>query len=99
MMLCGYKHKDSLKHSHIFIDFDAAQFNSKEERDSYKFDPSGSKTHLWPKRSHIGGDTECTLLEQVPNGKHVVTVSTGDEHGHHADGKVHGSALTHIITY
>lgn len=98
-MVCGYKHRESLLHSHLYLEFDVAPFTTKEERDAYTFDPSGAKTHLWPKRSHIGGDTECTLLEQVPNGHHVLTISTGDEHGFHADGKVHGSAVTHIITY
>lgn len=86
-------------HSHIYLDFDVSPFKTQTERDAYVFNPSGPRTHIWPKRAHIGGDTECTLLSKVPSGNHILTISTGDEAGFHSDGKVHGSAITHIITY
>ena len=97
IFVCGYKQKDSLKHADIFIELDVPYFPTEADRKNY-ISGSGSDNLpiKWVKRHHIGGDTECTKLYQVPHGHHILTISTGENK---VDRQRYAAALTHVITF
>lgn len=104
--ICGYKHKEAFKFADFFVDLDVPYFPDERARKAYQ--RTVSLTHrppvLWERRHHIGGDTECTRLYEMPTGHHVLTVKakapqknpnsidSGSRERHHI-------AITHLITF
>ena len=103
IFICGYKYKEAYKYAHFYIEFNVPNTVTKE---NYKVPTASSfmgsdPPILWTRRKHYGDDTECTILYNIPHGHHVVTISTSDGTGRNGngEGKLHGSALTHLITF
>ena len=103
IFVCGYKYKEAYKYAQFYIEFNVPKTVAK---DSYV--PSTSTKYvgsdapiLWTRRKHYGDDTECTILYNIPHGHHILTINTGDTYGRNGngEGKLHGSALTHLVTF
>lgn len=97
--VCGYKRPKALTHALFFIEFDVPRFDSEESRKSFISGSSRDKPPiLWPKREELGDDTECVRLYQIPQGHHVLTVSTGGKPAPNSR-EMFASAVTHLISF
>lgn len=79
--ICGYSQKESLKHALFFIDPNVTEY--------HPYVPS-SRVTLWKKRKY-GGD-ECSLVQDLPRGDHVLTVVCISTQGTTC-------SVTHIVMY
>jgi len=96
--VCGYKQSKALDHALFYIEFDVPRFESEMTRKAFISGSSSDRQPiLWPKREGIGDDTECVRLYQIPQGHHVLTVSTGVTPV--GVRQLFTSAVTHLISF
>ena len=84
VIVCGYSHKESLKHAIFYLDVNATNIGP-----NY-ISPNSTRTKVTSRKYH---SSECTFIKSVPAGNHVLTVSTDPAHPQHR------SSLSHIITF
>lgn len=84
VILCGYSHKESLKHAIFFLDINATNIGPNYSS------PINTRQQISTRKYH---SSECTFLKNIPGGNHVVTVSTDPAHPNHK------SSLSHLITF
>lgn len=91
VVVCGYSHKESLKHALFYLDPDVnIPFESNALNGiNGTLHHSSPKNYLLTKRQYM--NDECTKLNEIPNGDHVLTIRTDPKHPGHT------SALSHII--
>ena len=100
--MCGGTHKESLKHSLLYLDenIDFSVFPSDDEKidsdgvnhgnSSYQYIPS-EKRILWEKKKYVGN--ECKALHDLPIGNHILSIAPNVTHDKHE------TKLTHVIMW
>ena len=79
--ICGAV-KESLLHAKLYLD-------SNVPDDKLKGYTPGSKRQVWTKKKYVGN--ECKALEELPQGQHVISISTEGAPEKHTTG------LSHVI--
>ena len=82
--VCGYSHKESLKHALFYLDPNITN----PHRSNYI--PSNNQ-YLLTKRKYM--QDECTQLTDIPLGDHVLTIRTDSKHPHHT------TSFSHLIIF
>lgn len=100
--ICSYRHKDAFKHADFYLDLHVPRFADEKARRGYQRDVVSTHppAKLWEQRTHIGGDSGCDRLYELPTGHHVLTVKPKPPAvATPAAGSSHTIAITHLITF
>lgn len=102
LWLCGGSHKESLKHSVIYLDanVDTTKFPGDDEKidsnginhgnSSYVYIPSDSRI-VWEKKKYVGN--ECKSLHDLPVGNHILSIAPNITHDKHV------TKLSHVVMW
>jgi hypothetical protein len=85
--LCGHGQKNSLKHADFFLDVNRSIAAGLERNYTPPAMEARFKVHT---RRYF--NDECTILEDLPTGSHVLTIHTNHTRNH-------ATALSHVITF